>query len=105
MGILTNEKPSAIFKLGGGRGKSDSAARMPSKSTDDLMEEDYGPFAATVETIAQIGISIEPLDQVLQAQEAHNAKNGMSLSLHQTFPTNTDIAHRLLESVSQIFWF
>ena len=64
------------------------------------MEQDSGPFAATVEKIAQIGISIEPLDQVLQAQEAHNFKNRAALTPYQSIPSNSYVAHRLLESVS-----
>ena len=68
------------------------------------MEEDSGPFAATVETVAQLGISIEPIDQVLLAQGALNTKN-MAVTLHQPSSSglttsNLEMAHRILESVS-----
>lgn len=42
LGILTNEKPSAIFKLSGAAKKTASNA----KSVDDIMDDD-GPFTAT----------------------------------------------------------
>lgn len=54
LGILTNDKPSAVFKL-----------RMPkvTASTDEMMQD------TNLDTI-QLGISIEPIGTVLTMQKS-----------------------------------
>jgi protein Hikeshi len=88
LGILTNEKPSAIFKLGGTKNQF--------KSADNLMEED-GPFLATSETIAQIGISVEPISSVLAMQTA-NTSSSNQLVLRSSVIDMPHTAMKLLES-------
>ncbi|KAI8913396.1 C11orf73, partial [Gorgonomyces haynaldii] len=50
LGMLSNDKPSAIFKLGG----------LKELKSSDMLTEDEIPKTA------QLGISIEPIDQVMQ---------------------------------------
>ncbi|KAI8923349.1 hypothetical protein BC831DRAFT_38367 [Entophlyctis helioformis] len=62
LGMLSNEKPSAIFKLGG--------KKTVSKSMDALMDDTSepsfaAPFAAQASASAQLGISIEPIETVM----------------------------------------
>ena len=65
---------TAIFKLGGNK---------VYKSADDLMEDD-APFIATVETIAQLGISVEPIDVINQMQS-------QALAIPKRFPSVKDV--------------
>jgi hypothetical protein len=94
LGILTNEKPSAIFKLGGSKTSSGY-----SKSMDDLMEDDRSSYPGS-ETVAQLGISIEPIVNVQQAYEAltqsKNITSMTSLRTPQESPTLT--VNKILES-------
>jgi hypothetical protein len=90
LGILSNEKPSAIFKLGGTKNQS--------RSVDNLMEED-GPFQATSQTIAQIGISIEPIATVVSMQTASQAATSNQLVLRSSVTDSPQLALKLLESI------
>ncbi|KAK6094291.1 hypothetical protein MT418_005361 [Batrachochytrium dendrobatidis] len=60
LGHISNEKPSAIFKLGGKK------STTISKSMDTLMDDsDSSPFSNVSTIVAKLGISIEPIDQVM----------------------------------------
>eukprot|EP00842_Homolaphlyctis_polyrhiza_P005228 jgi/Hompol1/5706/HPOL_001107-RA len=59
LGHISNEKPSAIFRLGGKKS-------ITGKSMDALMDDtDQSPFAAVPTVSAQLGISIEPIQTVM----------------------------------------
>ncbi|KAH6568633.1 hypothetical protein BASA50_000406 [Batrachochytrium salamandrivorans] len=105
LGHISNEKPSAIFKLGGKR------AIPQIKPMDSTMEdtEVISPFAAMPTVIAQLGISIEPIQNVLAqtatlpsgtqplTPSAGSGSNMMAVSRSST-PGDFDmIASRLLE--------
>jgi hypothetical protein len=88
LGILTNEKPSAIFKISGNKNAY--------KSMDELMDED-GPFqASTSQTVAQIGISIEPIQNVVATQQSHV---NLVVVRNTINPSPNQIATKLLESI------
>ncbi|KAJ3325435.1 hypothetical protein HDV06_004294 [Boothiomyces sp. JEL0866] len=86
LGILTNEKPSAIFKLGGTKHL---------KSTDMLVDE--SPFDSSSKIVAQIGISIEPLENVLAQQRQRSESNQLALRNNPHFDTQS-ITSKILES-------
>ncbi|KAJ3302675.1 hypothetical protein HDV03_004795 [Kappamyces sp. JEL0829] len=106
LGILTNDKPSAIFKLGG----SKSASSGYSKSMDDLMEEDKNPFQGSgaicrnsnsvVDTVAQLGISIEPIATVMQAHQTFiQSKNqGQLTTVRSAAESPASLTMKILES-------
>ena len=58
LGMIANEKPSAIFKLGGTKGSSALARDDSDMSLDSDTTILSGPAA-------QLGISIEPIDVVM----------------------------------------
>jgi hypothetical protein len=86
LGILSNDKPSAIFKLGG--------MKSQARSLDVLMDDSVGAFEATKGTVAQLGISIEPLEEVQRQADAAS-----STSMAVVKPVNQqELSVKLIES-------
>lgn len=88
LGVLTNEKPSAIFKLSG--------QKSLNKSTDMLLDEDPA-FVATTSAVAQLGISIEPIQSVLSQQEMSSRRSSSQLVLKSSTNPHVLIAVKLLQ--------
>jgi hypothetical protein len=90
LGILTNEKPSAIFKLG---------QKSLNKSSEMLLDEDPA-FVATTTAVAQLGISIEPIQNVLSQQEMSSRRSSSSQLVLKSNPnTYAQIAVKLLQGL------
>jgi hypothetical protein len=68
------------------------------------MEED-GPFQATSQTVAQIGISIEPIAAVMAMQAASQAATSNQLVLRSSVTDSTQLALKLLESNPSLIRF
>ncbi|KAJ3063658.1 hypothetical protein HDU98_000542 [Podochytrium sp. JEL0797] len=77
LGLLSNEKPSAVFKLGQRQSASTNSA-----AGDSMMEDSTNNLANEPPITAQLGISIEPLEACLRAVEA--SKSGMDSSMGQS---------------------
>ncbi|TPX33546.1 hypothetical protein SeMB42_g07455 [Synchytrium endobioticum] len=67
LGMISNEKPSAIFKLGGKEWFQSHMAVSNQSSSTDLMVDDTATMssATNVSITAQLGISVEPMESVL----------------------------------------
>lgn len=85
LGILTNDKPSAIFKLGGNKTKS-----------QDISMDDNLAFQPTTGFVAQLGISIEPLEEVMRQQQVFNQSK--STALVKVVDNQQDYGLKLIES-------
>ena len=85
--MLSNDKPSAIFKLGG--------MKSQTRSLDVLMDDTAGAFEATKGTVAQLGISIEPMEDVQRQADA-----AVSTSMAVVKPmTQQEMSLKLMESI------
>ena len=85
--MLSNDKPSAIFKLGG--------MKLQTRSLDVLMDDTAGTFEATKGTVAQLGISIEPMEDVQRQADA-----AVSTSMAVVKPmTQQEMSLKLMESI------
>ncbi|KAJ1553651.1 Coiled-coil domain-containing protein 81, partial [Cladochytrium tenue] len=80
LGLLSNEKPSAVFKLGGVRRPASSTAFSSTASliSDEggMMDADFDPAVnadASPPITATLGISVEPLAVCQQALDAKKA--------------------------------
>lgn len=98
LGMISNDKPSAIFKLGGKKALSNIASSM-----DDMDEA----FAPSSNLVAQLGISIEPIDVVfsqvsgLPTKRPFDGTTTSEMSLVPAQDTSCDsiqIATKLLEN-------
>ncbi|KAL2916615.1 hypothetical protein HK105_203727 [Polyrhizophydium stewartii] len=119
LGHLSNEKPSAIFRLGGKK-----APLQPGKSMDTLMDDasgDAAPFAMGTggpTAAAQLGISIEPVESVMAqiatlpagahalggaaaagTPGAAAADSGMVVTRANSFSDPSSVATKLLENL------
>ncbi|XP_062865849.1 protein Hikeshi isoform X2 [Trichomycterus rosablanca] len=79
LGFITNEKPSAIFKISGL--KAGEGGSHP-----------FGMMAASQASVAQVGVSIEPLDQLAQQTPVSN-------SAVSTMDSFTQFTQKMLESL------
>lgn len=79
LGFITNEKPSAIFKISGLKAGVGGA-------------HPFGMVAPQAASVAQVGVSVEPLDQLAQQTPASNA----SVSSIDSF---TQFTQKMLDSL------
>ncbi|CAN9501937.1 unnamed protein product [Ophioblennius macclurei] len=66
LGFITNDKPSAIFKISGLRAAEDGSARAAANPFGTVQSAACG-------TVAQVGVSVEPLEQLAQQIPAAGA--------------------------------
>lgn len=85
LGMISNEKPSAIFKLG---------AKEFIKNASD-MNMDQEDFSGE---IIQLGISIEPINVVMAQMDSLKTAQGLGSALVLRSNDNTSIALNVLES-------
>ena len=79
--MISNEKPSAIFKLGGKEWFQSHVTSSQQTPTNDLMIDDGVIPATNIPSItAQLGISVEPLESVIAQVETLRAKTTHSFN-------------------------
>ncbi|KAF9339813.1 hypothetical protein BGZ91_004611 [Linnemannia elongata] len=86
LGMLSNEKASAIFRLKAGGSKSSAQPSTTGASITD-MSIDSSSSTTTTPITATLGISIEPID-VVKSQIATLASSSSSSSSTSTVPSN-----------------
>jgi len=70
LGMLSNEKPSAIFRLRG------TYTPSTSSSTTQAAFSGPSPAQSNADVTAILGIAIEPLDQIMSAVSSNSPMNG-----------------------------
>ncbi|KAI8592970.1 hypothetical protein BDZ88DRAFT_391351 [Geranomyces variabilis] len=84
LGILSNDKPSAIYRLGGNK-KTTTTATTSTDGTMMMMMEDSNTLLMTTPgarsiTPAKLGISVETVEAVMAQAEQHGGVSGLSTS-------------------------
>ncbi|KAJ3030933.1 UNVERIFIED_CONTAM: DNA polymerase delta subunit 4, partial [Siphonaria sp. JEL0065] len=75
LGLLSNEKPSAVFKLGQKHSSSGSGG-----SDSTMMEDSHFNLSSEPPITASLGISIEPLESCVRAVEAAKGHTDTSMT-------------------------
>lgn len=110
LGCLVNEKPSAIFKLSNLTKSNQSIIHTPNNETC-LIDPATGPvfnyIQAPVINLAQIGISIEPLESVIQmvpaVETTASNMNSFSSFMNKTVENLYNYCASFARPVNEIF--
>src|SRR5690606_25869996 len=96
---INNEKPSAIFKVG--QGTSPEAATSAMSTTGEYTEVEMSTEEDNV--VAQLGISIEPLDQVLQQLSQKQASQALAVAPVNPSPATLPVSELAQKMVDHLF--
>jgi len=117
LGYISNDKPSAIFRIGGTAPTLSPAPQPPSSPFVTLMQSDDDDSASMMlgggggggnggggsdvieaeSSTARLGLSIEPLASVLQQQQQSSSSSSSSISISRgSFPSATTSSSSLL---------
>ncbi|KAJ3160991.1 hypothetical protein HDU88_007478 [Geranomyces variabilis] len=107
LGILSNDKPSAIYRLGGNKKTTTTTTTTTSTDGTMMMMEDESstllmmtPGARSI-TPAKLGISVETVEAVMAQAEQDGGVSGLSTGGSQA-PTTTTTAGALVKNVDPV---